>query len=463
MVAQISPRIEIDSQINRFSQEIGQLDHIISQYDVYIARNQMDIIRFWTVVRDVIHVKLHVVKELLDQKRSLTEKDFIVANDKVAAEVQKIRQTASAIFMVLLKQRDSYINEASELIPLDFHKRGVLHNRFMEKVNNSITTYTNAYPLNEQTSLKQMQAALCQEFETRQRCREDLIKQSYQLIENKEKEQERIRPQIAHLFKQRRELFKQGMKVDNLCLAAQVGDLAFIQNTSSKSKSELNQFYNGFTPAHYAAFNGQLEALKLLFSYGAPLDLPDNNNDLPIHWAAKEGHLPIIQYLIEAKTKGIFFKESDPTIVNRKGAYGRTPLHRAVFNRRYEAVELLLEKGSDCRMGAKLESGEDEQGETPIHTAIRINDGDMIRLMGESSKTFDVMVGDANGLSALYHAVRWASKEIVAYMVQHSSFYKLSNDEDSNSLSQLILLAEADQRHDVVEILEKAPFVEIEL
>jgi len=51
-----------------------------------------------------------------------------------------------------------------------------------------------------------------------------------------------------------------------------------------------------------AAGLGQLESLKILASKGMNLALRDIRGDNPIFWAARQGHLEVIQFL---STQGV--------------------------------------------------------------------------------------------------------------------------------------------------------------
>ena len=77
------------------------------------------------------------------------------------------------------------------------------------------------------------------------------------------------------------------------------------------------------------------------------------HNDEPIHIAAQNGHLPIVQYLIEKQ-------KVDKDI---KGGYWKeTSLHYACENGRLPIVEYLISKGANINV-------KDINGSTPLHYA----------------------------------------------------------------------------------------------
>merc|ERR1719296_321747 len=59
---------------------------------------------------------------------------------------------------------------------------------------------------------------------------------------------------------------------------------------------------NGCTPAHWAAYKGDLTALKLLDYFGADLQRLDNAGMLPLHRATCASEALVIEYLVEKKS-----------------------------------------------------------------------------------------------------------------------------------------------------------------
>ena len=69
----------------------------------------------------------------------------------------------------------------------------------------------------------------------------------------------------------------------------------------------------------YAVGWGQLEIVKVLIKHHANIDKPDNNGFTPLHVAAHNGHIGVIEYLLQ--------QGADPNAVSR---YGRSILHIAL-------------------------------------------------------------------------------------------------------------------------------------
>lgn len=96
----------------------------------------------------------------------------------------------------------------------------------------------------------------------------------------------------------------------------------------------------GMTAVHAAAFVGDQEILELLLDNGAPLNDQDNIAHItPLHAAAEENHLKIVDYLV-------FSKKADPTLVDVKGYTAST---LAGWKQNWHVVQLLVEYGDVCQ------------------------------------------------------------------------------------------------------------------
>lgn len=66
------------------------------------------------------------------------------------------------------------------------------------------------------------------------------------------------------------------------------------------SKKEINaNDDDGMTPLLYAAFEGKLEAMKLLIGRGGDVDKTDQFGNSALHLSAAKGHISCVDYLVK--------------------------------------------------------------------------------------------------------------------------------------------------------------------
>ena len=161
--------------------------------------------------------------------------------------------------------------------------------------------------------------------------------------------------------------------VTPLGLASRNGNAAIIEQlvaAGADPNDPLQAVDAGETPLMLAARSGQLEAVTVLLGVGADVNAQETwNGQSALMWAAAEGHVPVLQRLVEhggdirarsnsgatplwfAARKGsvhavraLLAAGSD---VNEKRPDGATPLLAAVINGHEDLVDLLLEQGAD--------------------------------------------------------------------------------------------------------------------
>ncbi|XP_042226238.1 ankyrin-3-like isoform X2 [Homarus americanus] len=130
---------------------------------------------------------------------------------------------------------------------------------------------------------------------------------------------------------------------------------------------------------HLAADNGNLEAVKWLVRMGLSLDQKDRKDFTPDDYALQEGHKEVVAFLrqvvlqqdkfLDAATEGLL--KVTENLVNdgvyldcrrHSDKFGRTALHYAARNGHLEIVRFLLSRGGDPE-------AEDNFGNTAVHWA----------------------------------------------------------------------------------------------
>lgn len=81
-------------------------------------------------------------------------------------------------------------------------------------------------------------------------------------------------------------------------------EICEIEELIEKAGTQVLRFRDewGYTPAHWAALDGNVEIMRLIVDRGAPFDLPclGIQGPRPIHWACRKGHTAVVQVLLQA-------------------------------------------------------------------------------------------------------------------------------------------------------------------
>jgi len=213
-----------------------------------------------------------------------------------------------------------------------------------------------------------------------------------------------------------------------LHLAAMEGDLEVVEKLVGKKHEFLNLVFNwllfgnwavvrklldskldcrladvkdnyGWTPLHWAAMNGHLEVVKYLVENGADVNAKDNNGFTPLSLAAWKGSLNVVKYLFE---NGADVKE--------KCIRSSTPLHWTAFKGSLEMVKFLVK--NKAYVNAK-----DFWSSTPLHYAAKAKNGhlNVVKFLVENGA--DVNAKDNNDFTPLHWALVKGHLEMVKYLV----------------------------------------------
>ncbi|KAM5586593.1 ankyrin repeat-containing protein [Rosa sericea] len=152
----------------------------------------------------------------------------------------------------------------------------------------------------------------------------------------------------------------------------------------------------GWTPLHYAAFRGNLEATRVLMQCDSSASyILDNSGMSALHVASHAGHTKIMEELIRWR----------PDICDLLNDKGQTALHAAVLGARVNVVQYILKTP---KLAAIINEA-DKDGNTPLHLAalqqndkiIKVLSGDrrvdMIAINKDFSKPIDMFLGDNIG------------------------------------------------------------------
>ncbi|CAK9061651.1 unnamed protein product [Durusdinium trenchii] len=102
--------------------------------------------------------------------------------------------------------------------------------------------------------------------------------------------------------------------------------------TTPKSARRKSDVQVASTTLHDAAWEGNINMVRIFLSKGHSPDLPDEEGSTPLHLASEEGHMQVVKCLLEGKATCADAADSD----------GNTPLLLAAKEGRDEVVEYFL-------------------------------------------------------------------------------------------------------------------------
>lgn len=80
---------------------------------------------------------------------------------------------------------------------------------------------------------------------------------------------------------------------------------SFVEKLGTDALSSRDEW--GYTPAHWAALDGNIEIMRYLIECNAPVDLSclGTQGPRPIHWACRKGHTAVVQLLLSVSTLAV--------------------------------------------------------------------------------------------------------------------------------------------------------------
>jgi len=128
---------------------------------------------------------------------------------------------------------------------------------------------------------------------------------------------------------------------DSFVQACQAGEFEIVKAMVERTQVDMEaRDRDRMTPLHWAARYGHLSVVQYLCEQGADNEARNMYHNIPLHWAARYGHLPAVQYLCE--------QGADMEVRNRDCM---TPLHWAARYGHLPVMQCLCEQGLARRRG----------------------------------------------------------------------------------------------------------------
>lgn len=182
-----------------------------------------------------------------------------------------------------------------------------------------------------------------------------------------------------------------------------------------------------------AAGLGDISAVTSLVNHDPNvLQVRDYENRTALHWAAKEGRLKTVKYLLD---KGADIHATNQHKVSRS----ETALHYA--SKHVDISKILIEKG------AKINAG-DRYGVTPLQYAARDGNIDVVKMLVSSGA--DVNIKDTYwGHCALHRAAAKGYKQIVELLLANGADVYVRD----NTYKDVLHIAVENDYHDIVKVI----------
>lgn len=147
----------------------------------------------------------------------------------------------------------------------------------------------------------------------------------------------------------------------------------------------------GYPFLNVMSMEGHIDAIAYLIEQGAPLNMLDFRGWSPLHCAAANGHTDLVRFFVMEQGMSLFDTCGD----------GSSCLHLAVRGNYLEMASTLLQLGADANC-------QDDEGNTPSHSAAAAGALDMIAILQENGADLCLKNGDL--MSVLHVAVEGAAE-----------------------------------------------------
>ena len=200
------------------------------------------------------------------------------------------------------------------------------------------------------------------------------------------------------------------------------------------------------TPLHYAALHGHLDIIRMLINFGCDASIKGQRGWTPLHFACKGGHSNVVKMLLSKRSYNFMSVDDNGNLpihiaatfghwdiiqmlatdfgcdINIAGEHGWTALHYACQGGHISTVKKLIRE-LNCYPNKK----NSKHGSTPIHIAALYGELDIVRLLVEE---FGCNVNSRNeqGRMPLHAASAGGHSETVSVLILQFGCNPMSKD-----------------------------------
>jgi len=205
-------------------------------------------------------------------------------------------------------------------------------------------------------------------------------------------------------------------------------------------KTLVAQNATGDTPVHVLCVDGTFDAcnekIKEDIFASDVLDMCNNDGYTPVELAILHANGAVVDYLEEAVVL------LDWITAGFSGKNGDSLLHTAVHSNNSKMVTRVLANIKDAQRKDYIDQINDYSGQTPLLTAVALNDYDIIELLVESGANINAQ--DRDGNTVLHFAVENQSPELVEYLIDNGVDVRIENNKGEKSFDFILPNRESD-------------------
>ena len=204
-----------------------------------------------------------------------------------------------------------------------------------------------------------------------------------------------------------KENYQSYVSINNISLSARLGDFENVEKMLLQDRKFETLYKDGSNLVFLASEGGNPDVIDILHRKKYKINVKNDLNETPLHWAARCGHLAMVAHLVEKYQLNV----NDKTT-----GYYKTPLYYAVNNGHLPTVKYLVEHGADILSF---------NGQNVSISTFGLPQNVSDRLFGEAH------VSSSPGFLLLCAAAESGNPEVVCFLIENGSSV---NDKSGDSI-----------------------------